>query len=255
MVIKIFIGILLVIYFLTNIKKLEKFNNFKELENKKIVTDSFFINLDIHKEREDYMKNQFIKNNINCNRFPGFNKKLLTQEMILNLKENNIIEKNFNPPSNQYGSICCLLAHTNLYKHIQHNYKKGIFLIFEDDCKILPNFNEKLNKYIKTLPQNWDMAWLGYNDIKGDKINEDWYKPFKGRLWGYNSQHHCYLIKYKCIPKILKILFPIKQNFNTKDTVLRENFDKFNAYFLKERLATQDIDKFPKSERTGRKNG
>ena len=255
MVIKFLTLILLILYFLINFSKLEKFNNFIELQNGEIVTDSFFINLDIYKEREDYMKNQFIKNNISCNRFPGFNKKLLTQETILNLKENNIIEKNFNPPNHQYGSICCLLAHTNLYKHIQKNYENGTFLIFEDDCKILPNFNQKLDKYIKTLPKNWEMAWLGYNNIKGKKINEDWYKPTQGFFVGYNSQHHSYLINYECIPKILKILFPINNRFVNKDMIFRKNFNKFNAYFLKERLAIQDIEKFPISERTGRKNG
>ena len=151
--------------------------------------------------------------------------------------------------------MACLISHTNLYKYIKKNFNYGIFLIFEDDCKILGNFSYKLNLYLSTLPKDWDMCWLGYNKIKGKKFNKYWYKPKKGPLWGYNSQHHCYLINYNGIDKILNILLPIYKNFNTKDTILRLNFDKFNAYFLKEKLAIQDMYEFPISERTGLKNG
>ena len=100
------------------------------------------------------------------------------------------------------------------------------------------------------------MIWLGYNKIKGTKISSHYFKPEVGFHVGYNSQHHCYLIRNKGISKLLNIIFPVKSNFNTKDTVLRRNFHKFNAYFYKERLRTvQDIDEFPISERTGNKNG
>ena len=99
------------------------------------------------------------------------------------------------------------------------------------------------------------MIWLGYNKIKGKKYDDNFYIPKNGIIWHYNSQHHCYLLNYKFIPKLLDILLPIKKNFNTKDTVLRANFYKFNAYFLKEKLAVQDMEEFPTSERTGGKNG
>ena len=97
------------------------------------------------------------------------------------------------------------------------------------------------------------MIWLGYNKIKGYKHNQLFYKPYSRKTLWYNSQHHCYLLNYKFIPK-LNILLPIQQDFNTKDTVLRVHFDDFNA-FLNERLAVQDQNEFPISERTGWKNG
>ena len=40
-----------------------------------------------------------------------------------------------------------------------------------------------------------------------------------------------------------------------KDTVLKMNFDKFNPYFLYKRLAVQDMEEFPISDRTGERNG
>ena len=232
-------------------KNIEKFDSNKY----KSIIKYYFINLDKHKKRRNYMEEQFNQNNLDCIRFNGFDKNLLTDKKIEDLKKKNLISEDYYPHKSSYGSICCLLAHTNLYKKIKNDYTSGYFLIFEDDCKILPEFNKKLERYFQTLPTDWDMAWLGYNNIKGKKINEDWWKPKQGFFIGCNSQHHCYLLNYRFIDKILNILLPIKKKFINKDMILRRNFNKFNGYFLKERLAVQDTNEFPMSERTGRKNG
>jgi len=243
--------LILLILVIGSKKNIEKFESNKS----KSITKCYFINLDKHKKRKIYMEEQFNQTNLDCIRFNGFDKNLLTDKKIKELKKKNLISEDYYPHKSSYGSICCLLAHTNLYKQIKNNFKSGYFLIFEDDCKILPKFNKKLERYIKTLPTDWDMAWLGYNNIKGKKINEDWWKPKQGFFSGCNSQHHCYLLNYKFIDKVLKILLPINKSFINKDMIFRKNFDKFNGYFLKERLAIQDTNEFPISERTGRKNG
>ena len=216
---------------------------------------SYFINLDRDNKRRNYMKKQFRENNIKCQRFKAFDKNLLNKKKIEEMKNNNILDLNYKPKIHKLGSIACLVSHTNLYKKIYRENKGGIFLIFEDDCKILPGFNKKIEYYLDRLPQDWDMIWLGYNNIKGKKYNKDFYIPNEGYHIGYNSQHHCYLLNYKFIPKLLGILLPIKENFITKDQILRINFSKFNAYFCKERLAIQDMKEFPFSERTGGRNG
>ena len=100
-------------------------------------------------------------------------------------------------------------------------------------------------KFLQTLLKSFSIVW------SVDKAT----KPSLGFNTGYNSQHHCYLVKRNAVSKLEKVLLPVKKNFNTKDTVLRINFDKFNAYFYKEKLAVQDVDEFPTSERTGNKNG
>ena len=50
------------------------------------------------------------------------------------------------------------------------------------------------------------------------------------------------------IDKLLNILLPI-DSFLPKDSKIRISFDQFNAYFVKEKLAIQNRQKFPKSER------
>ena len=244
------ISVLLILLILKNC--FNKKENFKSNLN----IPAYFINLDRQNDRKEYMNKQFKNNNLNVTRYSAFDKKLLSENKLLEFQKNNTIESAFAvQKQKKEGSLACLLSHLYLWGKIYNQKNDEISLIFEDDCKILPNFNQKLQEAIHNAPEDWDMIWLGYNKIKGQKVSDHYYKPFKGYHWGYNSQHHCYLIKRKAFPKLQKILLPVKKNFNTKDTVLRINFDKFNAYFYKERLAVQDVDEFPTSERTGNKNG
>ena len=47
--------------------------------------------------------------------------------------------------------LACLLSHNYLWKDLYKNNKNTdkFFLIFEDDCKILPDFNTKLQEAIR----------------------------------------------------------------------------------------------------------
>nr|QDY51826.1 glycosyltransferase family 25 [Mimiviridae sp. ChoanoV1] len=238
--------ILIIIIFIKLYKKQEYFSNNK-------LHGSFFINVNRHTKRKLYMEKQFKINNIKCQRFSALDKNKIDNNFLLNLKKDlklNDIETN----KKKKGSIACLLSHTYLWDKI-YNLSGDTYLIFEDDCKILPNFNKKLNYYLKRLPKKWDLIWLGYNNIKGEKYDDNFYIPKQGFFIGHNSQQHCYLINRKSVPKIKKILFPIPKNFKNKDQIFRLNFNKINAYFLNERLAVQDQNEFPTSERTGGKNG
>ena len=122
-----------------------------------------------------------------------------------------------------------------------------MYLIFEDDCYLDSNFKEECNKYIKHLPSDWDMAWLGYNKFEGPNTSNIFNKPYNNKK-GCNSQHHCYLVNRKSIPKFKNILFPFA-GIVPKDIILRSNFNKFNAYFLFKKLAHQDKNTFKFSTR------
>ena len=234
--------------------KLEKSSLAKDTGFNNLITSSYYINLDSAHERRRYMQSQFEEHGINPERFSALDKKLLNSQKINDLKSQNIIAKDFNPKEYN-GSIACLVSHVNLWKRIYEEYERGTFLIFEDDCKILPGFKEKLNYYVARLPEKWDMVWLGYSKIKGKRYDDNLYVPEQGNNVGYNTQHHCYLVNYDAIPHIIKILLPLTRSFKNKDKKLRYNFDRFKAFFLRERLAVQDMEHFPTSDRTGRKNG
>ena len=87
-------------------------------------------------------------------------------------------------------------------------------MIFEDDCHILPDFKEKAKRYLKEVPDDWDMIWLGHGKLKGRKISKNVLVPENNPHAGYNALHHCYMIKKSSIDKILNIIFPLKENIS-----------------------------------------
>ena len=118
---------------------------------------------------------------------------------------------------------------------------KEIFLIFEDDIKLLPNLKKNILLHTKYVPNDWDMIWLGHNKLVGTSINKWVVKPINNAGRGKNAEHHCYLIKKSSINKILNILLPMNYiNKLTKDTFIRKNFHRFNAYFIRKKLALQN---------------
>ena len=274
-----FIFLIVVLFIL--IKKKNNLENFKNLEidkinkinkiiknkiNKNTITNNtvnkiFYINLERHIDRRRYMEKQFKNNNLNVVRYNAFDKNRTDDNYLDNMIKNNLLEgKSVIKRKKKQGSLACLISHTELWRkiltnNININNNSDYYLIFEDDCKILPKFNEKLKFYLKHIPNDADMVWLGYNRIKGKKVNEYFYKPYQGWNKGFNSQHHCYLVNKKGIKKLLKIIIPLKYSFHTKDTLIKMNFDKFNPYFLREKLAVQDLEEFPISDRTGMRNG
>ena len=145
------------------------------------------------------------------------------------------------------GTLACLLTHCGLWKKLK-NSSKNNFLIFEDDCHILPNFESKAKKYLQEVPEDWDMIWLGHGKLKGDKISKNVLIPKNDAGPKLNSLHHCYMIKKSSIDKILNIIYPLNEP-KSKDNILKKNYDKFNAYFIVNSLANQNWGKFPVSER------
>ena len=220
----------------------------------------YYINLKKSTRRNNYMIKQIKNQKINLLRFEGYDLKENTDAKLNILISNKIIkDKKYITEKNKIGSVASLLAHTTLWEYLlinnNNNNNNKSFLILEDDCKLCDNFNEEINFAINKAPEDWDMLWFGYNNIKGSKISEYYYKPDMGYNKGYNTQHHCYLIKVSSINKLINILIPLPKKFKNKDTHLRENFDKFNAYFYFKKLGIQDIKEFPKSLRTNNLNG
>lgn len=139
------------------------------------------------------------------------------------------------------GSLGCLLSHVHVWEKIRNDKDCNIGLIFEDDAIIKKNFVEKISSIpLDSVPKNWDMIWLGWHKINCTSVNSFFGKPNAGRG---NSGHFGYLIKSESVDKIKKLLIPYN-NLNSKDILLRKNFDKFNAYFLKKKIITTPLMEF-----------
>ena len=92
------------------------------------------------------------------------------------------------------------------------------------------------------------MIWLGHGRLKGKKINKHILVPENNPGKGFNSLHHCYMIKKTSVDKFLKFIYPLDKSIS-KDNILRENFDKFNAYFIIDSIANQNRKVFSISDR------
>ena len=218
---------------------------------------AFYINVDGQTTRDKYMKREFRKQKINVTRFNAIDKKKIDDDYIQQLINENKLTHNNKIKENKFqGSLACLLSHHTLWEKIYNEESGDMYLIFEDDCYLDSNFKEECNKYIKHLPPDWDMAWLGYNKFVGDDNSNIFNKPIiqKPHRRGINAQHHCYLINRKSVPKFKNILFP-HNGLRTKDCIIRDNFDKINAYFLFKKIAHQDTETFKFSTRDNGTNG
>lgn len=108
----------------------------------------------------------------------------------------------------------CLQSHRKVWEIVVKTNK--LALVLEDDCQPLDGFEERLPLLLQTLPNDYDVAVLGYiaSDVRGDymltaltaplmkrrcmkKVNEDWYVP--GIFFGT----HCYLISPQGAQKLL----------------------------------------------------
>lgn len=209
----------------------------------------YLLNIPRLEKRRKYMMNEFKKNNLNVEIHYGVDKNQINKDYLNNLLKNGKITREyFNKIMlEKKGTLACLLTHCGLWEKLKMSSKNS-FLIFEDDCHILSNFESNARKYLQEVPEDWDMIWLGHGKLKGKKISKNVLVPENNPGKGYNSLHHCYMIKKNSIDKILNIIFPLKKNIS-KDSIIRKNFDKFNAYFIVESLASQDRVNFRVSER------
>lgn len=134
------------------------------------------------------------------------------------------------------GSLGCFLSHLNLWKIVESGDDE-IVLILEDDANICRNFVDVLSNYIRNIPDDWDIVYLGYHNLKGTRYNTHFYKPVLENKKGINAGFFGYLVRKKTVANLIKKVTPIKNVYI--DVVIRENFRTVNAYFADQKLITE----------------
>jgi GR25 family glycosyltransferase involved in LPS biosynthesis len=168
----------------------------------------YWINLDNHKERNDYMILQL--NNKKHFRVSGVNGKIFDEN-----KMNNYINKSkknlFNDEKMTKGEIGCLLSHIKIYKEsLKRN--DDYIIVMEDDANMLNFMNNDSNNYLLNnyknheciqlcvilpehvnLPKEKSPILLNWNE----KNNE--YYP-----WGFTWSTACYIISKNARIKLIE---------------------------------------------------
>ncbi len=58
------------------------------------------------------------------------------------------------------GDMGCIMSHRGICKTAK-GMKQKDYLVFEDDAEFHPNFNNLFSQFIKQVPEDWDMIYLG----------------------------------------------------------------------------------------------
>ena len=131
---------------------------------------------------------------------------------------------------NYKGSIACSLSHATLWENIIKSTVNDIHVILEDDVKFDVLFEQRINFFISKLPKDWDVLYLGRKYLTGKVVNKYFVKGVKTNKKGHNVSSYGYVVKKKGCKKLLKIAYPLLNI--EQDMTLRQNQDKYNAYFL-----------------------
>lgn len=207
----------------------------------------YCLNLDRRPDKWDIVKEKFDKLNINAVRYSAIDGNELSQEILS--KYNKI---------NKY-EIGCMLSHYNIIKNAKKNNYKRI-LILEDDICFAENFNEKFNKFISNIPNNYKLLYLGatqhnWKDIEYE--NEFYYaegtdgtfaysitsklydtilntdevnnKPIDYKLW--DIQKNFYKECFVCYPNIIIADVSdsdIREARNNEETKIKMKWNQYN---------------------------
>jgi GR25 family glycosyltransferase involved in LPS biosynthesis len=206
--------LVLLLYFLTLKKnRIENFSGQK--------TKIFVINLDRDWKRMKELDMEMKENNLEYERFSAIKGSELTDESPIIKKYFASNLKKYN--NNQKG---CTLSHISIWNKIKESNHE-LTIVMEDDVIIPKNLFQKLDIYLKQLPEDWDILFLGGNRIIGHKYSEHLVSPDISKRGNYGT--FAYLIRNKNIDNILGICKNIKLH---TDLFMQHELGKDNKIFF-----------------------
>lgn len=127
-----------------------------------------------------------------------------------------------------------LIAGTMSHVEVLKKYRDQKILILEDDANFVEDFNEQFEAVIQTLPDNWDIFYLGAllpkNVGKTIPVNNNWHKQVM------TNASHAYCINPKRMDYFIEELDGYEWYI---DVGLRIFAEQYNAYVTQPNLVTQ----------------
>lgn len=205
---------------------------------------AYYINLDEDVKKRQYFEEEIQKTSIKkiCKRFDAvigkyLDIRLIPDAIITQNAKKEILEKKQRVYgiSLTYGSLACALSHYFIYQHCAKAKKP--YLIFEDDAILHANFDQNLTGILNSISNDYDIVYLGYNEIPGfgkDKISEFISKP-KGLITGLYG----YILSNRGAQKLLDNIFPLNKQI---DSSISDNIGKFTMYCSTTKIVDVRID-------------
>lgn len=165
----------------------------------------YCINLEKRTDRKNSIIEQFAKQNIDLEFFPGLDAKILGVVSLLKTK----------------GMTGCYISHHLLHLKLK-SAEDEWSIIIEDDLIICKDLIYHVELWLKTIPKDADIGFFGYYKRKGSSsihITRDWL--FIDKFYGA----HFYAVKTSSLPKIIKYTSKIE---NQIDVQIIDNIQKGN---------------------------
>ena len=146
------------------------------------------------------------------------------------IKINEFSEINDKGVHIQDGPLGCYCSHLRALIYGYLNYE-DYTIICEDDISITNT--ENIQKYIKQIPNDWDVICLNsraknisYGDLPFYKFTDDFHSG------------HFYIVKNKCLPEIFKGMYPMTDQV---DVLLAGLVNKLNIYNIPDTVYQKNI--------------
>ena len=146
------------------------------------------------------------------------------------IKINEFSEINDKGVHIQDGPLGCYCSHLRALIYGYLNYE-DYTIICEDDISITNT--ENIQKYIKQIPNDWDVICLNsraknisYGDLPFYKFTDDFHSG------------HFYIVKNKCLPEIFKGMYPMTDQV---DVLLARLVNKLNIYNIPDTVYQKNI--------------
>jgi len=159
--------------------------------NDKII-NGFYLNLEKRVDRKTKMEEELVKTRHNILRYESIDGNTLDD---LNGFNGTIKNSEFK----QYATY---LSHLNVMK-IANNKKWGEVLILEDDVTLCDDFDERLTLFINNLPDDWKIAYIGFNGQTNTIITD-----VSRWVYSVKNVYGCFgmLIKGSFLPELIQIV-------------------------------------------------
>jgi len=193
----------------------------------------YCVNLDRRPERWSFMQGQFARLRLHARRWPAIDGREIDINGLADggLVQRDALARYFLPDEQKLfgvdltaGGVGCALSHMQVWKDvIEHNDEaddSACFLVLEDDCKFLPEFDEQLLfSRLEHVPKDWQIVFIGGTDLMRRQAALE-VAPGVRRLYRGFRETTAYLITVSGCKACLEVSVPMSWQI---DTHLTEN--------------------------------
>ena len=177
-----------------SLKRKETFTDIRAQETVDSIS-VYLINLDVSKDRLEFMNEQCKREKIEYARFPAVNGKELDISSMDNVTNKKMTR----------GAVGCTLSHIGIWEDAERKGHENI-MVLEDDVVLAKNFKAKLAKILSEVPDDFDILYLGGSNLKVKRVSPNIGVPKKTKAKGtFNTGTYAMVINKKALPVLLRM--------------------------------------------------